>query len=296
MISGCEYSRLLRPHQWAKNLLLFAPILLAQEIFEGSRLVAVIAGVLAMSLISSTVYIVNDIIDRHADRDHPSKKGRPIASGAVSVRAAVGLAFITGGAGFFCALRLVSFPFLHITVLYFVLTLLYSFFVKKVMVLDVLLLTAFYTIRIFAGGVAARVPVSPWLLAFSSFFFLSLAFAKRFVELRQIEPRTVHSLARRGYCNEDISLVMTCGLICGYMSILVFFLYITNSEQVTQLYSDPMKLWFAGPVLLFWITRIWFLAQRNRLNADPVVFAEKDPVSWLCAGCVALVFITGIMH
>jgi len=170
---------------------------------------------------------------------------------------------------------------------YYVLTLLYSLRLKQLQILDVLTLAGLYSIRVMAGGYAAQVVVSDWLLAFSLFVFLSLAFVKRFTELRQLPQIPSEKAKGRGYQASDRELISTMGIASGYLAVLVLALYITN-PLVTQLYEQPAALWFSCPVLLYWISRVWLLAHQGALHDDPIVFALKDRQSWL-VGIILLI-------
>jgi 4-hydroxybenzoate polyprenyltransferase len=171
---------------------------------------------------------------------------------------------------------------------YALLTVSYSFYLKERLVIDVLILAGLYTHRVLAGGVAAEVRVSEWLLAFSMFFFLSLALVKRYAELLSLEDQDRTQLVRRAYELGDRGLVETTGLASGYMSVLVLCLYI-SSDGVTLLYPFPELLWLICPIMLYWITRVWFLARRGVISDDPVLFATRDRISYLTGALVALV-------
>ena len=274
----------LRPRQWIKNLLLWVPLLLAHE-GASSRVVAVLCGFAAFCLAASAGYVVNDLLDREADRVHPTKRHRPFASGALSVRQGVALfvALLLGALGL--SFAVVGPAFTGMVALYLTLTLAYSLYFKETLFLDVLLLAGLYCLRVLAGAVAAGVPASPWLLAFSLFFFLSLAFVKRYSEIRRYaEPGR---LPRRNYRREDLGLIQTLGPTTAYLSVLVLALYIT-SRDVARLYATPQLLWLVCPILLYWITRIWFLAARDELPDDPVLFAASDLQSYAAGALIAL--------
>ena len=169
----------------------------------------------------------------------------------------------------------------------------YSFFFKRRMLQDVFVLAGLYTLRIIAGGAATHVEISPWLLAFSLFFFLSLAFVKRYAELLMVADRDEQQASGRNYLTADIGLIESIGPSSGYLAVLVLCLYI-NSNATVGMYRHPGGLWLLCPILLYWITRMWFLARRRTLADDPVVFAVHDRVS-LAAGIAAgLVFLASI--
>jgi 4-hydroxybenzoate polyprenyltransferase len=272
----------LRPQHWVKNLLVFVPIVMAHDVKDMARLMHVLVACLSFSLCASGVYILNDLFDLEADRLHPKKKDRPFASGEVPVWVGLSLVPLLFTVGLAMAAQLPSKLFLGTVVIYVVATTVYSVYAKRIPIVDVLLLTALYLLRILGGGVAADVPVSPWLLAFSMFLLLSLAFTKRHAELigQTANEGTRSDASKRDYRMQDMELVQQFGVTSGYLSVLVLALYV-NGKEVTALYRHPQVIWLACPMLLFWISRVWFLANRGKLSEDPVVFAARDPVSYL---------------
>lgn len=287
--------RELRVHQWVKNLLIFVPLIAAHSMNDPIAAVhAVVAGI-AISLVASGVYVLNDLVDLSDDRQHARKRNRPLASGAVSISAAWLLwpsLIVAGGA---VGLLFVSLEFTGVLAGYVALTMLYSFTIKQRAILDVITLAALYTLRIVAGAVAIQVPLTFWLVTFSMFFFLSLAMIKRFSELKTARDRgTEGRLRGRGYSHEDLELVSALGVSSGFIAVLVFALYIQDAHTAV-LYKNPQILWLAGPVLLLWISRAWLITHRGEMHDDPIVFALKDRASWLMGLCVLLVFIAGVM-
>lgn len=286
-----EVVRALRPQQWVKNVLLFVPMLLAHRGLDLGQTLSVAGGFAAFCLAASAGYVLNDLLDRDADRRHPQKRLRPFASGALTPRHGVAVAalLVAGAIAIACA---VGPAFGGMLGLYLALTTAYSLYFKEKLFLDVLLLAGLYTHRVLSGAVAAAVAISPWLLGFSLFFFLSLAFAKRYCELHRVAPADPSAaLPRRDYRREDLGLIQTLGSVSGYLSVLVLALYITSSD-VVKLYATPQLLWLVCPVLLYWLTRIWFLAGRGELPDDPVLFAVSDPQSYVAG---ALIAITGFL-
>jgi 4-hydroxybenzoate polyprenyltransferase/phosphoserine phosphatase len=280
--------RLLRPHQWSKNLLLFVPLVLSHHLGEGARVLASLLAFAAFCCTASAGYVLNDLLDLEADRRHPAKRSRPLAAGTLSIPAGVVLGTLLSLAGLGLALAL-SGGFAGILLLYAGLTVTYSLHLKREPLLDVFLLAGLYTIRILAGGLAIGVAISGWLLAFSIFFFFSLAVAKRYAELLRVSGEQGERLDGRGYRVEDGALLQSVGPASGYLAVLTFGLYI-NAPDVLRFYTRPGMLWAVCLVLFYWITRVWFLAQRRELNEDPVSFAVRDRVSYLC-GAVALVVL-----
>ncbi len=274
-----DYVRALRPHQWVKNLLILVPLVMAHRISDESLLVLAWFGFLSFGLCASSVYLLNDLMDLEADRDHPRKRNRPLASGAVPVlHALLLIPLLLAGA---IAVAMTSLPsaFLYLLLTYYALTLVYSFWWKAIVMVDVLVLAGLYTIRIVAGGAAVSVPISNWLAGFSIFFFLSLAMVKRYSELHLLrEAGGKTHAAGRGYRVSDLPVILGLGSAAAYGSVLLLALYV-NSSKVTEFYSHPEAIWLVCPVVLFWISRVWILAGRGKIQDDPVLFAVKDPAS-----------------
>jgi 4-hydroxybenzoate polyprenyltransferase/phosphoserine phosphatase len=280
----------LRPHQWSKNVLIFLPMVLA-HLIEPLRVLYCAIAFVAFSACASAVYLVNDLLDLDADRRHPTKSRRPIAAGRVRLPEAAWTAVFLVVFGFMLSFFTANIRFSALLLVYMAASFAYGFWLKRKAVIDVFLLSGLYIIRVQAGGDAAGVPVTEWLLEFSLFFFLSLAFAKRFVELDQLELAADTHDTGRGYRLIDIPTIATLGAASGYIATLVFALYLM-SPQVHVLYSRPKVLWLLCPIILFWITRLWLLARRRELHDDPVVFAIKDRMSQalgLLAGAILLV-------
>ena len=268
----------LRPHQWVKNLLLFLPLFLAHQWSDLGRVGLAMLGLAAFSAAASAIYIVNDLLDIESDRRHPTKRRRPFAAGEVSIPLGVCLAGCAGATAFLLALSSLPGPFTAWLTIYLLATTAYSLSLKKRVVIDVIVLAGLYTLRIAAGAAAVSVPVSPWLLAFAMFFFLSLALGKRYIELRRGGETCDAVLPGRGYCGDDAQLLEQIGPTSGYLAVLVFCLYI-DSHAVDHLYRHRELLWLVCPLLLYWITRFWLLARRRQVHYDPVAFALKDRTS-----------------
>lgn len=280
-----ELFHAMRLHQWAKNTLVFVPLLLAHEALNLPLVGAALLAFFAFGLCASSVYVQNDLLDLEADRHHARKRFRPFASGALPIKFGLLLAPVLLLLAVFTSLPLPP-AFLGVLALYFAFTVSYSFYFKRKAILDVLLLAVLYTIRIVAGGVAVGITVSPWLLAFSMFFFLNLAYVKRFAELKDLPKES--SLRSRGYTSSDLEGLADLGVSSGYVSILVVALYI-NSPEVRLLYAAPEFLWLLCPLLVYWVSRVWLLARRGHMHDDPVVFALRDRVSYLVGALAVLV-------
>lgn len=280
----------LRPLHWTKNLLVFVPLVMAHQFANREKLDDALIAFASFSLCASGVYVLNDLLDLEADRLHPLKKARAFASGDLPLWIGLLLSPLLLAGGLTVAAGH-SWVFFATMVVYAAATTLYSTYAKREPIVDVLLLTALYLLRILGGGVATDVPVSPWLLAFSMFFLLSQAFTKRHAELLGTPADESGSLApsKRNYIARDTDLVRQFGVTSGYLSVLVLALYI-NGREVTSLYRHPQLIWLACPLLLFWISRLWFIANRGQMHEDPVVFATRDPVSYL-VGLIMLLIL-----
>ena len=274
-----DHLRALRPHQWLKNTLVFLPTLAAHDLGPASLVLALLAFV-SFSLVASGVYVLNDLLDLAADRAHPRKRERPFASGRVPLAHGAVMAsglFILGG---LAALSLGT-AFTGVMLAYFVLTTAYSLYLKRRIVIDIVVLAGLYTIRIVAGGIATGIDLSVWLLAFSIFFFLSLAAVKRQAELVDGAARGDLKASGRGYTVEDLPVISMIAICAGYVSVLVMALYV-SSPAVVVLYDRPNFLWGISAVLLYWVTNMIMTAHRGQMHDDPVVHAAKDRTSLTC--------------
>jgi 4-hydroxybenzoate polyprenyltransferase len=273
--------RAMRLHQWAKNILLFAPLLASRHALNLNALFLTTLGAIAMSLVASAVYLTNDIWDIDTDRKHRTKMHRPFASGQLSIIYGLVLAVVFAASGLFLAGALGQ-HFLQIVVGYSVTSVAYSVYFKKQLIQDVLVLAGLYTIRVFAGGVVAGITVSTWLLAFALFLFLSLAFLKRYADLIANSGQQ-----GRGYISPDTVPIAIFGGSSALLASLVLVLYV-SSPQVTKLYSNPDLLWLVCPLLIYWMARAWVLAGRGKMNLDPVIFALRDPAGYVVVALVVL--------
>lgn len=280
----------LRVHQWSKNALIFVPLLASHRLAELDLLLTGFLALFLFSLCASSVYLLNDLLDLEDDRKHASKRHRPLASGAIPIKAAL-IAFpallVTA---FTASALLMPLKFTAALAAYYCLTLAYSFALKRVMTVDVIVLAMLYTVRIVAGTFAFEVALTFWMLAFSMFLFLSLAMVKRYTELRELRSRGRTELSGgRGYYPSDLEMISSLGAASGLLSVMVLALYI--QDQNTQaLYRYPEIIWLACPVLLYWIARTWMVAHRGWMHDDPVVFAIKDRNSLLAAVIFGAIF------
>jgi 4-hydroxybenzoate polyprenyltransferase/phosphoserine phosphatase len=276
----------IRLHQWAKNFLLFVPLLLSHAV-RAEGLLRTALAFLCFSVSASATYILNDLLDMDADRRHPKKRLRPFAAGDLSATAGMGLAgaFLLLG---FAAAWWLSADFLGWLLGYFVTTLAYSLALKRIVLVDVLVLSGLYTVRMLAGASVTQTAISPWLAGFSLFLFLSLAMVKRFSELRNLRASGEVLDNGRGYVLMDIEQLRSFGTASAYASVVVFTLYISGRD-IAALYGHPHRMWLITPFLILWVSRFWLLASRGELNEDPVVFALTDRTSLLIGAAIAAI-------
>jgi 4-hydroxybenzoate polyprenyltransferase len=274
-----DYIRLMRPRHWLKNFLLFIPLIASQQLSELSAVGTSIIAFVAFSLIASANYAINDVFDVHADRRHPVKAGRPIAASRISIPSAVIFSLVLLGLGFAIAAFL-PIGFQVTLAGYLCLSLVYSLALRGLLLLDVVTLAAVFVLRIVAGAEAIEVTTSFWLLAFSLFFFASLALTKRCSELHNLEVGGHAYTYNRAYRVDDFVILQTIGVATGVVSVLVLAFYIQDPAS-SAVYSRPEILWLMTPLLLYWISRIWIKAGRGELGGDPLLFASTDSASWV---------------
>ncbi|MEM8739287.1 MAG: UbiA family prenyltransferase [Planctomycetota bacterium] len=281
----------MRPRQWVKNGLLFVPMLAGHAV-SADNVLSVLIGIVGFCLAASSIYLVNDTLDVHADRTHPTKSRRPIAAGRLPITHAILAALVLMGLSLLIALTLLPWAFTGWLLTYLGLTLMYSVNLRSRMLIDVITLAGLYALRIFAGGAVVAIAPSFWLLTLSVFLFLSLGFLKRYAELHNMAHETAvagepsrHS--DRSYVPADRGLVQQMGVVSGYAAAVVLCLYL-NDPTDPDLYATPEILWPVVPLFLYWISRIWLIAQRGKMNEDPVAWAVGDRVSWVLVLVVLL--------
>ena len=270
------FLKAIRPYQWIKNILVFVPILAAQQ-FDIEIFYRSLFAFFAFSFTASSVYVFNDLLDLKSDRNHPKKRERPFAKGDLSIsKGSIGglLLFLTGTS---FGLK-IGITFITILSIYYILTIAYSLYFKQKPLLDLCILSGLYTLRIIGGGFATDLNLSFWLLCFSLFNFLSLAAIKRYAELKDIVETKIIKNYGRGYEISDLNFVSFIALSSGLLSSLVLALYI-NSPNVMTLYPSPKYLWITPFLFLFWILRMCFKTHRGQMDYDPIIFASKDKVS-----------------
>ena len=280
-------AKALRPHQWLKNLLLAVPAVGAHQL-GGSVLADLALAFASLSLCASGGYVLNDLLDLTADRRHPRKMARPFASGRLSLPTGVALIVLCWALGFGIAVATLPVAYAALMAVYLSATAAYSVRLKKEPVLDVMFLAGLYVLRVVGGGLAIGVPVSTWLLAFTLFICLSLAFLKRFIEVRAKSAVGVGRVPGRGYVAEDAGWLQSAGLASAYLSVLVLALYVNNPD-VMRLYTQPERLLLICPVILYGATRVWLNAQRGEIHDDPMVAVAMDHVTYILGAMTAAV-------
>lgn len=273
------YAKAIRVHQWTKNLLLFVPLLLEHRVFDIAALLGLATCFACLSLFASATYLVNDLLDLDADRVNSTKRRRALACGLIQPIEAVWLIILLAGAALALA-QMIPPVFLIVLAAYAVTTFAYSLYLKQIMIVDVCILAGLFTLRIVGGALVVNVDISFWLLAFSMFFFLSLAMGKRASELVNATREQKDVIRGRSYLPQDLQMMLSAGTSAGFMSVLVVALYI-NSDGVSQRYLTPEILWLICPLLLYWIGRFWLIVNRGGMHEDPIIFAITDNTSLL---------------
>ncbi len=283
--------RIIRPYQWVKNILVFIPMLMSHEITIDNFILSIKAFIV-FSLIASSIYVINDMADIESDKKHPYKKNRPLAAGLISVnQCKLLILFLVISSGLF--LTTTNLDFILLIISYFLISNLYTFLFKRYAYIDLLILSALYTLRIISGGLIIDISVSIWLLSFSIFFFMSLASVKRQIELLNLKKLDKQEISGRGYTLKDEKIINKISIISGSMSILVLILYI-NSPQVLKLYSTPNILWGMCLIMTFWIARIIIISNKGKIEDDPIIYAINDKISYICLLFILCVIWLGI--
>jgi 4-hydroxybenzoate polyprenyltransferase len=283
-----HYVAALRVHQWAKNVLVFVPLITSHQFLHPTLLLRSALSFILFSGCSSAQYILNDLVDLENDRRHDTKRRRAFASGDLPLAAGFVLAPVLL-AGSLAAAMLLSKLVAAALAAYFILAFWYSLKLKNIVLLDTFVLSGLYTLRIIVGHLVTGVAFSVWLLSFAFFLFLSLAFSKRWAELNNVQ-RTNGNLAGRGYRVGDMGQVNVFGVCSAFLSAVIFILYL-QSDKVRELYREPELLWSLSPVFLYWISRLWIRSSRGEVTEDPVLFVLKDPVTYVVAAVSGLIML-----
>ena len=283
--------KIIRPHQWVKNVLVFTPLLMSHN-FDFNNLILSLKAFIIFSLIASSIYVINDIVDLKSDQNHPFKKYRPLAAKLITVNHCkililILLALVT------VLLLNVNKEFIMIIISYFILSNLYTFFFKKIVIIDLLILSLLYTSRILGGSYIADTSTSLSLLLFSVFFFISLAAVKRLTELVNIVRFKKKKIHGREYTIKHKKMIYWIAILTGWISILVLIFHI-NSPVVIKQYSFPDILWIMCFVMLFWISRIIYVSNKGQIKDDPIVYAISDKISYLCLAIILFIFWLGV--
>ena len=283
--------KIMRPHQWVKNVLVFTPLLMSHN-FDFNNLILSLKAFIIFSLIASSIYVINDIVDLKSDQNHPFKKYRPLAAKLITVNHCkililILLALVT------VLLLNVNKEFIMIIISYFILSNFYTFFFKKIIIIDLLILSLLYTSRILGGSYIADTSTSLSLLLFSVFFFISLAAVKRLTELVNIVRFKKKKIHGREYTIKHKKMIYWIAILTGWISILVLIFHI-NSPVVIKQYSFPDILWIICFVMLFWISRIIYVSNKGQIKDDPIVYAISDKISYLCLVIILFIFWLGV--
>ena len=281
--------RMMRVHQWSKNVLIFFPMVLANAVTVENIIFTVLAFA-AFSLCASAIYIVNDLMDLSSDRRHPTKCNRPIARGDVQIFSAAKYFVAILAASFVLAATTLPLGFTVLLSAYLVLTLSYSLKLKHMAIVDVLTLAGLYTMRLYAGAICTGVELSAWLLAFTGFLFLSLSLLKRNSELVMYAASQEKDNSNRAYTSQDLPFVGALGISCGLITVVVFSLYI-NTDLVKNTYTNPYMLWAICPIMIYAVSKYWMLSSRNQITNDPVLFAIKDKSSYVIILAMAAIWL-----
>lgn len=281
----------LRLHQCAKNLLIFLPLLLARQFTQSHLLLTTLLGFIIFCFTASSAYLLNDLLDLNADRSHIKKQCRSFASGQLSPLIGIVTAFLLLAGSLLLSWLFLPIDFTLTLFIYYLLTLTYSFKLKQLLLIDVFALATFYVIRIFSGMTLLSAPYSFWLLLFSFFFFMSLAFMKRYSEIILQSEESKHVIAGRAYRSDHHQEIKLFGLCSGFSAVIIFTLYIQSSESALMYHHNTL-LFLIFPLLLYWILRAWLLAIDGKMHDDPVVFALKDRVTYIIA---TLIFVLTLL-
>ena len=286
------YLRAIRVHQWLKNLLIGVPLLTSHSWNNLPAALSLLLAFVSFSLSASATYLLNDLLDLSADRRHPRKSQRPLASGDLSLVPAVGLMIGLMAAGLALA-AVVSHEFLLILLLYVGLTVCYSLYFKTLVLIDVILLASLYTLRILAGTAAIGVALSYWLFAFSMFLFLSLALVKRCSELQSMQETGLDKASGRDYRVTDLSILSGMGIAAGYLAVLVLALFVNSPHDLSH-YSHPNRLWLLCPPMAYWVSRLWIKTSRGEMHDDPLLYSVRDRASWIIVAMMTAIALSSI--
>lgn len=282
----------IRVHHWVKNILVFVPAVANHSILEKDSILNGIITFLLFSIAASGIYIINDLVDLESDRRNSTKRFRPLAAGEIKESQAIFVSFTLILVGFILTFFLIP-NLIPILCLYVLLNLLYSLHLKKIPILDVIILAMMFEIRIIAGGISMTIELSTWLISSSAFFFLSMAFAKRYTELSITTSNSGSTNPRRGYKDEDIFVLQTLGIASSFSCVLIFNLYV-NDPLTSSLYSEPRRLLFLLPILAYVLCKKWLEVSRQETSEDPVIDFFTDKFNLFVVPLFIVVLLTAI--
>jgi 4-hydroxybenzoate polyprenyltransferase len=282
------YVTALRPHQWLKNMLVALPAIAGHD-FSIGTLITLLIAFASFSFGASGVYLINDMFDLAHDRAHVEKRYRSLAAGTIPISNGVLLLSFMATLSVGLALML-SCGFMLALAAYLALSMIYSLYLKRKLMLDVVALAVLYGIRVLAGGAATGIALSHWLVGFCFFFFLSLALMKRATETISLPEIGGGNIKGRGYRRTDLPIINGLTSASGFVAVLVLALYI-NSPEIKLFYQRPDLLWGICILLVYWLGRAFLITGRGEMQQDPVVFAATDRMSMLTGALVAIVFL-----
>jgi 4-hydroxybenzoate polyprenyltransferase len=281
----------LRLHQWAKNVLIFIPLILGGSIHSAEAWTATLIGFVALGTLTSSMYLINDLCDLPFDRQHWSKRKRPLARGDLPLNVVLPIVplgvllslGIAASIGRVAVLMLLVYGATSLT---------YSLYLKRLPILDVFMLALLMTFRLCLGIELADVTPSPWLLVFSMFIFTSLSLAKRHVEVARNGAFGRKSVEGRGYVDKDGPVLIGLGLATAVGAVLIMILYLINEAFGATFYRSPALLWALPAILFLWLGRVWLLVGRDELDDDPLWFAVRDNISLILGAAMVVVFVS----
>ena len=284
-----DWLRILRLRHWLKNSLMFIPAITGMTVANAVALYDLAGGFFAFGMLTSATYIFNDLWDLESDRGHPTKCQRPLASADISIVSSIAIGVVLILLGLVVGYCL-NFAFFLSMLMYMFTTGAYSAAIKKLVVMDILVLASLLTLRIVLGGLLCNLEISSWLLAFSFTAFFSLAILKRCTELVNLKTRNLTWVDGRGYSVKDLDFLWPAGISATVCSIVIFLQYISNEEVIGN-YQSPALLWVAGFGITYWMSRLWIMTARGDMDDDPIAFATKDKTSLITVIIIAFVFI-----
>ena len=270
--------KIIRPHQWVKNILVFIPMLVSHN-FDLDNFILSSKSFIIFSLTASAIYVINDIIDEKNDQNHPYKKNRPLAAKLITINQCKVIIFILLILSTFFLLD-TNKSFFYLIILYFITSNLYTFFLKKLKIVDLVILSFLYTLRILGGGLITDISISSWLFTFSIFFFISLASVKRLTEMINAKKYKKEKIYGRGYTIKDKKLINIVAITSGLISILVLTLYINSLTGIRIIFF--FEYFVSWIIIFFWISRIIYASNIGKIKDDPIVYAISDKISYLC--------------